>query len=125
MNRTYRVYIEGQTPLLLHNDNIEWADHLKEWRTSPENKKKSVAGDDRSPAFTWLGSLYEDSGVAIMPSDSLMRCLMEAGAQVPVPGGKHGKTFKSQTQSGMAVRGIGWPLLVKGASLQKEAWDHL
>lgn len=43
-----------------------------------------------------------------------MKCLMEGGAMVPVPGGKNGKTFKSQTQSGMMSVQPFWPLLVGG-----------
>lgn len=113
----YRITITGQSALLMHRDNIEFADDLKAWRERPENKKLSVAGDDRSPAFTWIGCLYEDEGSVAIPSDNIMRCLMEGGALVPVPGGKNGKTFKAQTQSGMLTVETGWPLLVDGKSI--------
>jgi hypothetical protein len=116
--KTYRVTISGLSPLLMHSDNLEWAGKLKLWREIPENKKLSVAGDDRSPAFSWLGSLYHDGSVVGMPSDSLMRCLMEGGAQVVVPGGRNGKTFKAQTQSGMLVVDESWPLLVMGKAIK-------
>jgi hypothetical protein len=43
-----------------------------------------------------------------------MRSLMEGGASVPVPGGKGGKTFKSQSQSGMMVGEPYWPMFVDG-----------
>ena len=114
---SYQATFTGITPLLLHADNIEFADQLKRWRDDPHNKKLSVAGDDRSPAFTWLGCLYEHDGLVAMPSDNLMRCFMEAGAAVPVPGGKNGKTFKAQTQSGMMTTEPGWPLLVDGKTI--------
>ena len=112
--KTYKITIRGLSDLLFHADNIGWADELKRWRETPANKAKSVAGDDRSPAFTWIGSLYHDGKQVALPSDNIMRCLMEGGAQVPVPDGKNGKTFKAQTQSGMLVVDEYWPLLVGG-----------
>lgn len=112
--KTYTITITGLSDLLFHADNIGWSEQMKRWRETPANKAKSVAGDDRSPACTWIGSLYHDGTHVAIPSDNLMRCLMEGGAQVPVPGAKHGKTFKAQTQSGMLVVEEYWPLLVRG-----------
>lgn len=112
--RTYEVTLKGKTPLLMHADNIEWADSMEAWKNSPANKKGSKAGDDRSPAWRWLGSLYHDDKFIVMPSDNLSRCFMEGGAMVPVPGGKNGKTFKSQSQSGMMTGEAVWPLMVNG-----------
>jgi len=117
--RSYEVTITGVTPLLMHYDNIEWADKMTEWRLQTGNKKKSVAGDDRSPAFRWIGSLYMgDSGVLVMPTENVMRCLMEGGTQVLVPGGRSGKTFKAQSQSGIQPREVGWPLLINGETVE-------
>lgn len=115
--RSYEVTLTGSTPLLMHADNIEWADAMEEWKTNPANKKGSKAGDDRSPAWRWLGSLYHDGNVVVLPSDNLSRCFMEGGAMVPVPGGKNGKTFKSQSQSGMMTGEPVWPLLVNGKTI--------
>ena len=114
--RRYQVTITGVSALLLHHDNIDFADALKAWRQDPANKKLIAggAGDDRSPAFSWLGCLYEHDGHIVVPGDNIMRCLMEGGAQVPVPGGKNGKTFKAQTQSGILIEEEGWPVLVDG-----------
>jgi hypothetical protein len=108
--RKYEVSITGNTPLLMHWDNIDWADRMDEWKNDPGSKKVSKAGDDRSPAWRWIGSMYHDGTNAAVPSDNLMRCLMEGGAMVPVPGGKSGKTFKSQSQSGMMVNEPFWPV---------------
>jgi hypothetical protein len=112
--KTYKINITGLHPLIMHYDNIEWSERMKKWREDPQNKKVSVAGDDRSPAFTWLGSLYHDGEYVAIPADNLMRCFMEGGAQVPVPGGKNGKTFKAQTQSGMLVAEPFWPIVIDG-----------
>jgi len=118
--RTYEVTITGKTPLLMHSDNIEWADQMEAWKNSPENKRGSKAGDDRSPAWRWLGSLYHDDNQIVIPSDNIARCLMEGGAIVPVPGGKSGKTFKSQSQSGMMTGEPEWPLLVGGKPIKTD-----
>lgn len=123
--RRYAITISGQTPLLMHWDNIEWADRLDEWKNDPGNKKNSKAGDDRSPAWRWVGSMYHDGAHVAVPNDNLMRCLMEGGAMVPVPGGKSGKTFKAQTQSGMMVAEPFWPVLIEGAAVPMSAINPL
>lgn len=113
--RTYRVTIEGKTPLIMHYDNIEWADTMKAWDKNPKHKAASVAGDDRTPPHRWLGSLYHDQTQVVIPSDNIMRCLMSGGAMVPT--GKGQKTFKAQTQSGMLAPEMYWPLLVNGKTV--------
>ena len=117
MLRDYTVTLTGKMPLLMHADNIDWADEMAAWQGDPSHKKQSKAGDDRTPAYRWLGSLYHDGKVIGLPLDNLMRAFMEGGAMVPVPGGRSGKTFKSQTQSGMLVQGGHWPLLVGGKAI--------
>lgn len=116
--RTYHVTITGKTPLLMHHDNIEWADFMDEWKSDPANKKGSKAGDDRSPAWRWLGCVYHDGNHVAIPQGNIMRAIMEGGAMVPVPGGKNGKTFKAQTQSGMMSVEPFWPLLVNGVPVK-------
>jgi len=109
--RTYQVTLTGKTPLLMHADNVAWADEMEQWQMVPENRKASKPGDDRTPAWRWLGYLYHDGSVLAIPGDNLMRCLMEGGAMVSVSGKK---TFKSQTQSGCMVGEAYWPLNVAG-----------
>lgn len=123
--QNYEVTIEGKTPLIFHADNIEWSDKMDAWKADPKNKKTTKPGDDRSPAWRWFGCLYHDGKQVCMPADNLMRCMMEGGAQVPVPGGKSGKTFKSQTQSGMLVRDPFSPLLVGGKAIEMAALEPL
>jgi hypothetical protein len=120
--RTYAVTLTGKTPLLMHHDNIEWADYMDEWKSNPDNKAGSKAGDDRSPAWRWLGCAYHDGKSLAMPQANIMRCLMEGGAMVPVPGGKMGKTFKSQTQSGMMCVEPLWTLHIDGKTI---AWNDV
>lgn len=115
--RTYQVTITGRTPLLMHADNLDWSDQMSRWRDDPKNKKVSKAGDDRSPAHRWIGCLYHDGSSIAIPGDNIMRCLMEGGAMVPVPGGKNGKTFKAQTQSGCMVGEAYWPLVIDGKTI--------
>jgi hypothetical protein len=116
--KKYQVTITGTQPLLMHNDDIEWADAMARWRDDKDNKKSSKAGDDRSPAYRWIGALYRnDAGQIIVPTENVMRALMEGGAMVPVPGGKSGKTFKSQSQSGIMPNDIGWSLLINGRQI--------
>jgi hypothetical protein len=115
--RRYQVEIVGSTPLLMHSDNIDWADRMTAWKDDPANAKKSKAGDDRTPAWRWIGSTYSDDAFIGLPADNLMRAFMEGGAMVPVPGGKSGKTFKSQSQSGMMVNEPFWALSVNGATI--------
>lgn len=113
MLRDYRVTLTGTTPLIHHYDNIAWADAMERWKNDPHNKKSSKAGDDRTPAFRWLGSLYHNGTVVAIPADNIARVLMEGGALVPVPGGRNGKTFKAQSQSGLQIVDLYWPLLVR------------
>lgn len=115
--RKYEVTITGKTPLLMHWDNIEWADKLDAWKNDPANKKNSKAGDDRTPAWRWVGYAYHDGARITIPSENIMRSIMEGGAMVLVPGGRSGKTFKSQSQSGMMCLDHDWPLFVGGREI--------
>lgn len=98
--RTYQVSLEGVTPLLMHRDNLEFKAVVDKWQRDPSNRDKSVPGDDRSPAWSWIGSLYHDGHYIALPTDAVMAACMGAGAEVKAPRGK--KTMKAQTQSGMA-----------------------
>lgn len=96
----------------MHHDNISWAGTMSEWSKDPANKAQSVAGDDRTPAHRWIGSLYVDGGYIVIPSDNLMTMFREGGARCPT--GKRGGTFKRQTQSGLVVDQSGWIVRVNG-----------
>lgn len=98
--RSYQVKLEGVTPLLMHRDNLEFKAVVERWQRDPSNRDKSVPGDDRSPAWGWIGSLYHDGKRVALPTDCVMASCMGAGAEVKAPRGK--KSLKAQTQSGMA-----------------------
>jgi hypothetical protein len=97
---TFKFELTGRTPLLMHADDVEAADTLETWRKDPENKKQRKAGDDRSPAWTWMTYLYADGEQVVMPSDNIMTALRHAGAQITMSGQK---TFKSVSQSGLLI----------------------
>ena len=58
--KKYKVELIGQSPLLMHKDNIQAGERVRAWSKDPANKKISVAGDDRTPPFTWIGYCYTD-----------------------------------------------------------------
>lgn len=113
--KRYAVRLTGETPLLMHNDNLEWSDAMDQWRLDPGNKKNSKAGDDRTPAWRWIGNLYINDGKVVMPSDNLMTTLREGGTKCPT--GKGQQTFKAMTQSGIIVDDIAWPIIVDGKEI--------
>src|SRR3990167_5906286 len=120
--RTYHVTLTGKAPLLMHHDNVEWSDFMDEWKSNPAHKKLSKAGDDRSPPWRWLGCVYHDGTNLAIPQANVMRALMEGGTMVLVPGGRMGKTFKAQTQSGMMSVEPFWTLMIGDSVL---AWSDL
>lgn len=116
--RTVRVELKGTMPLIMHADNIEWADKMEEWKNDPRNKALSRAGDDRTPAWRWLGCLnYDDpkTGVVTIPSEYIMASVLGGATGVLVGNGK--KTFKEQSQSGILPPDLHWPLLINGGPI--------
>jgi len=111
MNR-YHIELEGTTPLLMHSDNLGFKEKISAWQKDPANKANSVAGDDRSPAWTWIGCLYHDGRNVGMASDNLMTMLREGGAKVLTGKGK--ETYKKQTQSGIMLDAQQFDLFVQG-----------
>jgi hypothetical protein len=108
----YSITLEGLTPLLMHNDNLAYNEKIKAWQTMPENKALSVPGDDRSPAWTWIGYLYHDGKNIGVASDNIMTMLREGGSKVPT--GKKTETYKKQTQSGLMLDQQQFDLYVDG-----------
>lgn len=101
--RKFRFTLTGLMPLIMHADNIEGSDDLKKWRKDPAHKPISVAGDDRSPAWTWHTYCYHDGEYIAMPSENVMVALRKAAGLILVPDAKNGKTFKELSQSGIVI----------------------
>ena len=104
--RMIEVTLKGETPLLMHKDNIEGADELARWTKAPENKGKSKAGDDRTPAWTWVNYCYHDGKNLVVDADNLMSMLRDAGAKMKHPVSRG--SLKTQAQSLLVVQGLGW-----------------
>lgn len=113
--KKYSVTLMGETPLLMHRDNIQWGEKVQQWAKNPMNKKMSVPGDDRSPAWTWLGYCYHDGKVLGVDADNIMSLLRDAGTKVPAARGRG--SMKAQTQSGILCNEILWPLKTGGATI--------
>lgn len=92
--------LTGVMPLIMHQDDVEASDSLQEWRKDTANKNLSVAGDDRSPAWTWQTYLYSDGENVTIPAANLMVCIRQAGAQMIL---KRNKTYKEISQSGLLI----------------------
>lgn len=106
--------LKGRSALLPHADDVEMSDELSEWRKDPDNKNLSVAGDDRSPPWTWINYLYSDGQYVSCPSYNLMVCLRAAGTQLIL---KKQKTFKEITQSGIIMESEFLTLLSGGEQI--------
>lgn len=113
--KRYKIKLTGERDLLLHHDNIDFSERVKKWQKDPANRAKSVAGDDRSPAWSWIGYLYHDKKQLVIPADNLMTVLREGAKRVST--GKRGGTFKSQSQSSILINEESWPLLINGESV--------
>lgn len=106
----------GVTPLLMHADDVDMSDMLSEWRKNPSNKGQSVAGDDRSPAWTWQTYSYlDEEGFLSIPSDNLGSCLRRAGSKIIL---KKQTTFKELTCSGLQIPSDFLEFLVNGDKIQ-------
>lgn len=97
----YEFTLTGRSPILFHADDVMATDALKEWQKDPKNKGLSVAGDDRSPPWTWQVYLYHDGENLVIPQENIMACLRKASARIPLPKGKG--TFKDLSQSGLII----------------------
>ena len=121
--QTYKVTLTGTSPLLMHRDDISSSEAIKKWQIDPQNAEYSKAGDDRSPAWTWLGYSYHDDKIFGIDSDCLMTCLREGGSKVKT--GKKSETYKRQTQSGLMVEELLSPLYLDGKTVPWEPFKAL
>jgi len=121
MNR-YRLTLKGLSPLLMHRDNLAFTEKVQAWRKDPANKELSVSGDDRSPAWTWIGCIYHDTEHFGIDADNLMTMLREGGAKVKAKGKE---TYKKQTQSGIMLDQQQFRLEVDGKEVPVAPFSEL
>lgn len=95
--KRFEFTLTGVTPLLLHADSIAWADTMTEWKNKSPDAKNSPAGDDRSPAFRWIGYMAHNGEHVGITADMLTACFRKAASTVTIPGAKRGKTFKTES----------------------------
>lgn len=119
--KKYKFRLNGTTPLILHWDNLEWADQMDAERTAIKESKNGEfkAGDDRCPAHTWKGYMYNDGTHVALPHDNFGACLLKAGARIVLD---KQKTFKELTQCGLLFDSMYMPILVGGKPI---AWSHV
>lgn len=115
MSSVVNFVLRGKTDLLMHADSVEFADELEKVRAEA-GKELSKKGDDRSPAWSWLGCVYSDKEHVAMPSANLATCLRQAGATIQIPGAK-GKTLKEASQSGIVLASEYLTFKVKGKQI--------
>jgi hypothetical protein len=119
----YEAVLTGLTPLLMHQDSIENADLLDAWRKHPDNKKKSKAGDDRSPAWTWKTYCYNDGKHITIPSDNLRAALLRAGMKIPQAKGRG--SLKADAVADIVYDAMDYPLLIAGKPVSWSAVEAI
>jgi hypothetical protein len=112
--QTFEIKMTGLSPLLMHADDIVWAQSVDKWRKGPEGKN-AEKGSDMFPAWAWIGSLYNDRQHVVLPQENIMRCIMAGGAEVSAGRGR--KTLKVATASGMRVGGDFFTFTVNGKQI--------
>lgn len=95
MERLYEATLTGKT-IMMHRDNIAGSGLLKRWEKDPKNRAKSIAGDDRIPAWRWIGALYHDGTHVALPADLIMACILNG----------HGSVWRGLVWCGSV--GFGW-----------------
>lgn len=113
--------LTGLSSLFMHQDSVEQADAISEWRKSPDAQNSS-AGDDRFPAWTWITYLYHDTEHVVMPSANIMACLKSAGASIKLKGNK---THKAISQSGLLIAEESCEFLANGKQVAMEPFVKL
>lgn len=116
----YEITLTGTTPLICHADNLAFSEKIRAWQKDPANKELSQAGDDRSPAWTWIGYAYHDDKYLTMSADNLATCIREGGAKVPTGNKKGDKSYKKLSQSGIVMDMPEYELTIGGKHIPLE-----
>ena len=121
--RHYLCTLSGISPLIMHWDNIEWADQIAARRTQikKDDKANFAAGDDRCPPETWKGCIYNDGERIVMPTDNLRACLLRAAARKELSGKK---TYKELSQCAVLFDDV-YAAMFFGPEQQQIAWPDV
>lgn len=112
----YEFTLTGLAPMIMHWDNIEWADQMADERSriKSEDKANFKAGDDRCPPHTWKGYTYNDGTHICLPNDNLRTCIMRGAAKIELKGKE---TFKKLSQSGILFDDLYIDLFIDGKQI--------
>lgn len=116
--KTFRFTLTGTTPFIMHADDVEHSDRMDAWKASVKsgaNKVKSKAGDDRTPAFRWIGSLYRHEDQVVLPAECFIRTMIDAGKSFGDSTGKtKNTTLKRAVVTDLVLHEANMPLHVNG-----------
>lgn len=91
--KVYRVQLTGTDPMLWHRDNLEFDPKVKDWQ---KINKDTPKGDDRHPAWKYIGSFYHNNKILGLDSMTLAANLSEAAKGITMQGKK---TYKEPAQT--------------------------
>lgn len=122
--KRYRFELTGLAPMIMHWDNIEWADQIdaERSRIKSDDKANFKAGDDRCPANTWTGYTYNDGKHIALPNDNLRTCIMRGAAKIELKGKE---TFKKLSQSGILFEEMFIDMFVDGKQIPFEGVEAI
>ena len=114
--KRFNFTLTGLAPIIMHWDNIEWADQMEQERTRIKSEDVALfkAGDDRCPPKTWKGYTYNDGKHVCLPNDNLRSCIMRGAAKVELKGKE---SFKKLSQSGILFDELYIDLFVDGKQI--------
>jgi hypothetical protein len=120
-SRSFLVTLIGENELLMDRDNIDFSAKIAKWQKDPSNKNAQAPGDDRAPAWGWLGKLhyagFETHEWVGIPNGMMATCLRDAATQIAHPTVRGKKSLKEASQAGILLRRSAFPLLVKRPGL--------
>lgn len=112
--RPLTLTLTGKSLFLMDRDNISFAEEIATWTKDPANADSQKPGDDRAPAWGWLGKLhYGLDDLVGIPEHMLSPCIRAAGAMIPHPSARGGKTLKEPSQSGIQFAKTSFPLWLR------------
>jgi hypothetical protein len=113
--RALTLTLSSIAELLMDRDNITFSEDVAQWQKDPANADVQRPGDDRAPAWGWLGKLHyhEKTGMVGIPQGMLGACLRAAATTIPHPTAKGKKSLKEVSQSGLLFTETLFPLYVQ------------